>query len=132
MLSDMKEMMEDKTFLSSSKIVSIVDDEADITSLFHDALSSINRCRILEFSDPVDALEHFKLNIKNYVLVISDLRMPVINGMQLLKTAKDLNSHARTILMTALAINDNIIQDYIKNGIVNALLLKPKHLPHLV
>jgi YesN/AraC family two-component response regulator len=35
-----------------------------------------------------------------YSLVISDLRMPVINGIQLLKTAKDLNPQVRTVLMT--------------------------------
>jgi YesN/AraC family two-component response regulator len=45
-------------------------------------------------------VEHFKLNQSMYSLVISDLRMPVINGIQLLKTAKDLNPQVRTVLMT--------------------------------
>jgi YesN/AraC family two-component response regulator len=38
--------------------------------------------------------------------MISDLRMPVVNGVQLLKTVKDLNPLARTILVTAYDIDN--------------------------
>jgi response regulator RpfG family c-di-GMP phosphodiesterase len=51
--------------------------------------------------------------------------MPIINGMQLLKTVKDLNPFARTILMTAFATDDEVFQEYIKRKIINALLQKP-------
>jgi YesN/AraC family two-component response regulator len=39
------------------------------------------------------------MNRSFYALVISDLRMPVINGIQLLKTVKDLNPRVRTVLL---------------------------------
>jgi response regulator RpfG family c-di-GMP phosphodiesterase len=51
--------------------------------------------------------------------------MPVINGMELLKTVKDLNPFTRTILMTAFATDDNVFHECIKRKIINALLQKP-------
>ena len=64
--------------------------------------------------------------------MISDLRMPVINGVQLLKTVKDLNPLARTILMTAYDIEDNLIQEYTKKEIINSFLKKPIELNQLL
>jgi YesN/AraC family two-component response regulator len=46
--------------------------------------------------------------------MISDLRMPVINGVQLLKTVKDLNPSTRTILMTGYDIDNSLLQEYTK------------------
>jgi len=63
---------------------------------------------IFTFSDPIIALKHFKTNQRFYALVISDLRMPVVNGFQLLKTAKDLNPEVRTVLMTAFDVEDKL------------------------
>ena len=42
-----------------------------------------------------------QINKSNYAVMICDLRMPVINGSQLLQTVKDLNPLSRTILITA-------------------------------
>jgi CheY-like chemotaxis protein len=78
------------------------------------------------------ALEHVKINAKDYVLVISDLRMPVINGLQLLKTVKGLNPLVRTILTTAFQMEDNLFQVYTKKEIVNGYLQKPIELVQLL
>lgn len=82
---------------TNNKIVSIVDDEIDITELFHDALcNNIDGITVVTFNDPVIALEHFTGNKENYALVISDLRMPNLNGLELLKKIKKLNEKVRT------------------------------------
>lgn len=65
--------------MSLGKIVSIVDDEPDITALFHDAIMSINGITVFSFTDPILELEHFEKNKDDYVLVISDFRMPALN-----------------------------------------------------
>jgi hypothetical protein len=44
---------------------------------------------------------------------------------RLLKAVKDLNPLARTNLMTAYEIDDNLIQEYSKKGIINSFLKKP-------
>jgi len=65
---------------------SIVDGEIDITESFHDALcSSIKGITVATFNDPVIALEHFSDNKEDYPLLISDLRMPNLNALELLK-----------------------------------------------
>jgi DNA-binding NtrC family response regulator len=87
---------------------------------------------IFTFSDPIIALEHFKTNQRFYALVISDLRMPVVNGFQLLKTAKDLNPEVRTVLMTAFDVEDKLFQDYTKIEIINCIVQKPIALETLV
>jgi len=45
------------------------------------------------------AFEHFLKNKENCALVISDLKMPSLNGLELLKKVKTLNPKVRTILM---------------------------------
>jgi DNA-binding NtrC family response regulator len=112
--------------LSTNKLlVSIVDDELDITVLFSEVLKTIGGTSISTFTDPILALEHFTINKANYVLVISDLKMLGLNGMELLKKVKKLNPSVRTILMTAFEIDDKLLQQYLKCEIINAFLQKP-------
>lgn len=116
---------------SENKIVSIVDDELKTAQLFHTALSTIKGINVLYFTDPVKAIEHLKVNKRDYAVMISDLRMPVINGVQLLRTVKDLSPLARTILMTAYDIDDILLQEYSEKGIINCFLRKPIGLDQL-
>ena len=106
-------------------MVSIVDNDPDIILLFHEALKSISGITIFTFTDPILALEHFQVNEYAYVLVISDFKMPGLNGMEFLKKIKELNSFVRTILMTAFQIEDKVFREYIKKKIINAFLQKP-------
>jgi DNA-binding NtrC family response regulator len=112
-----------------NKIIGIVGHEIDNPQISDGTICSIEGVKVFRFPDPVNALEHFKINRKDYALIISDLRMPVINGMQLLKTVKDLNPSARTVLTTDFHYDSKLIQDYTKKQIINGLLQKPVQ-PH--
>jgi two-component system response regulator (stage 0 sporulation protein F) len=57
--------------------------------------------------------------------------MPELDGMELLKKIKDLNSSVRTILMTAFAFDDELFKEYAKSKIINAFLQKPIRLDDL-
>ncbi len=116
----------------SSKLVAIIDDELDITVLFRDAIRGIRGISIFTFTDPIMALEHFKINRKDYRLIVSDLRMPGINGIELLKRIKELNPLVRTVLMTAFEFNDKLFQQYAEKQIINGFLQKPILLKDLV
>jgi len=118
--------------VSLNKLVAIVDDEQDITALFHDALRSINGITIFAFTDPILALEHFQNNKDDYVLVISDFRMPGLNGSELLKKMKNMNKYVRTILMTAFEMDNSILSDYTKKQIINSFFQKPVRLSNLI
>lgn len=109
------------------KIVSIVDDEIDITVLFQDALCrNIKGISVVSFNDPTLAFEHYKDNKQNYALIISDMRMPSMNGLELLKKVKDLNPRVRTILISAFAFQDNPdFGNYLNKGIIDSFIEKP-------
>ena len=107
---------------SNKQIVSIVDDELDITELFRDAIcDSIDGISVVTFNDPVLALEHFTDNKKDYVLVISDLRMSSMNGLELLKKIKSSSPNVRTILMSVFDFEfDELYRTYSEAGFVDS------------
>ena len=111
----------------SNRIVGIVDDEIDITDLFTDALSqNMEGISIHGFNDPNIAFEHFEQNKEYYALIISDLRMPGMNGLELLKKVKTSNPNVRTILMSAFNLEDNkLYEKYMKERIIDSAFEKP-------
>jgi DNA-binding NtrC family response regulator len=112
---------------SSTKIVSIVDDELDITELFQDAVcGSIDGVSVVSFNDPVIALEHFRQNKERYALVISDFRMPNLTGLELLKKVKKFKSNVRTILVSAYEVEYNaVFQRHMQESIIDSFIEKP-------
>ena len=109
-----------------------MDDEQKTAQLFYSALNTLKGINVFEFTDPILALEHLKINKLHYAVMISDLRMPVINGVQLLKTVKDLNPSTRTILMTGYDIDKSLLQEYTKKEIIDCFLRKPIALGQLL
>jgi DNA-binding NtrC family response regulator len=81
---------------------------------------------IVSFNEPADALDHFEKNKDKYALVISDLRMPAMGGLQLLNKVKKLHPNVRTILISAYEFQNNpIFEKYLNDGIVNTFMEKP-------
>ena len=109
------------------RIVAVIDDDIDITKLFHDVLcENLIDASVYAFNDPISALEHFTENKENYALIISDLRMPGLNGLELLKKAKVSNPKVRTILMSAYNFDeDPTYQSYMKEGVIDTTIEKP-------
>ena len=97
----------------------------DITQLFHEVLSRIYGISIFTFNDSAKALEHFTDNKDEYVLVISELSMPGINGLELLNKMKKVNVLVRTILMSEYKVNDKLFHQYLKEKIIDKFIKKP-------
>jgi DNA-binding NtrC family response regulator len=95
----------------SPVFVAVIDDEADLAYLFKEALSQIDGVEVFAFTDPSLALEHFKANHTNCVVIISDYRMPTMTGMELLSKIKDVNPAATRIMMSAFEIQDELFQE---------------------
>lgn len=110
---------------SAPKLVAIVDDEVDVAHLFKQSLRDFQNVRIFAFTDSQMALEHFTINKDNYALIISDLRMPGLNGIELIKKVKSLNPFVRVVLMTAFEFDDEMFEDYTKKRLINGFLQKP-------
>ena len=113
--------------VANKKIVSVVDDDLNTTELFHIALSeNIDGISVVSFNDPIIALEHFTANKDAYVLVIADLRMPSLNGLELLKKVKSSNPKVRTILMSAYNFDEDLLfLKYMEEGIIDSSIDKP-------
>ena len=114
---------------NNKRIVGIVDDEIHIPKLFHEALlENIDGISVFSFVDPVMAFQHFTENHESYALVISDLRMPSLSKLELLKKVKTLNPKVRTILMSAYNFEeDELYQKYMKEkeAVINSTIEKP-------
>jgi response regulator RpfG family c-di-GMP phosphodiesterase len=95
---------------NKTRILSVVDDEIDIMPLFRDTLSQIEDVNVMGFTDSTLALEHFKLNHSNYSLILSDFRIPVMDGIQLLKQVKSINPKVKTLLISAFEVNDQLFE----------------------
>ena len=104
-----------------------MDDEIDSTDVFNNAMcGNIDGITVVTFNDPLIALEHFTDNKENYALVISDLRMPNLNGLELLKKVRNLNNKIRTMLIGECEIETDVVfQQYIQLGIINSYIGKP-------
>lgn len=111
----------------SKKIVSVVDDDIYIAKLFHEALrQNFDEIEVFSFTEPIMALKHFSENKENFVMVISDLKMAGLNGLELLKKVKSLNVNVRTILMSAYNFDeDRTFQQYLKENVINSTIEKP-------
>ena len=113
------------------RFIALVDDEQDILCLFKDALKPIKNMKIFTFTDSVLALEHFALNKSYYALVISDLRMHGMDGIELINKIKSINPYVRATLMTAFQLDDTMFKDYAQKQIINGFLQKPIRISEL-
>ena len=112
---------------SQKRFVSVVDDDLGTATFFHEALrQNIDEISVFSFTDPIEAFEHFTENKEKYVLVISDLRMPGLNGLELLKKVKTSNPKVRTILMSAYNFEEEeLFQQYMEEQVINSTIEKP-------
>jgi len=90
--------------LSNSNIL-VIDDNIDIANIVKTSLE-IDGFDVSMFNDPHLALEHFKKNLAKFSVVISDVRMPGINGPELVAIIKDLRPEIKVIFMTAFDMMD--------------------------
>src|SRR5918992_5909391 len=107
------------------KKIMVVDDDLEISNLFKLALQK-KGYDVFGFTDPVLALEHFKINYNTCDLVISDLRMPGMDGVQLLRNIKLLNPKTKALLMTAFDIRgDSELTNNQDNSVIDDFIQKP-------
>jgi DNA-binding NtrC family response regulator len=104
--------------------IMIVDDEIDIGTLMK---LSLQKCgfNVDSFTDPFLALEHFHLNSKDYTIVISDIRMPGINGFEFVRKIREVKPKIKVLLMTAFDINNTLFSEELLATKVNGFIQKP-------
>ena len=109
---------------NNDKSILIVDDEYDVANLIKQSLQMYGR-KVSVFTDPIVALEDFKVNCNTCGLVLSDIRMPGMNGYEFVKKAKEIDKQVKVVLMSAFEIGDKEFHNLLSDVKVDAFLQKP-------
>ena len=118
-----------RTISGKKRFIAVVDDEDDLVYLYKDALSQIEGFKVFAFTDPLLALEHFRTNHQHYAIVISDYRMPGLNGVQLFEKIKEINPQVSRMLISAFEIQDKLFSNC---DCVDKFLQKPIAMKDLI
>jgi len=108
----------------------VVDDEIELANLFRSFLEN-EGYNAISFVDPVLALEYFKQTSDKPSLIITDLRMPGVCGIDLAKSLRALDSNIKIFLMTAFDATDLEEQPIYIEAKIDKLLQKPIHFSEL-
>jgi DNA-binding NtrC family response regulator len=113
--------------------IMVVDDERDILSIVKRGLESKNRFQVETFIDAESALESLKDNSDEYYdLVLTDIRMPKINGFELYRRIKESNPHMKIVFITAFEINKDEFSKVIPSVDVIDFISKPVSMSTLI
>lgn len=114
----------------SAFAIMVVDDEEELAHLFKTFLER-SGYESISFTDPLLALELFSKNHKKYHLVITDLRMPRLNGIELANKVREYSKTVKILLITAFVVDDLLQSDNFKQAQIVGTLQKPFSLKDL-
>ena len=119
-----------------NKKIAIIDDEQDILDTLERFLLRSEKFEIETFSNPKNALESVKQG--KFDLVLLDIMMPQMNGLDFLEEVKTTNPNQKIIMMTAYSTVDKVIQanktgatDYVTKPFVSLRDVENKVLDNL-
>ena len=106
--------------------IMVIDDDFDIATLVKITLQKNGFEDVFVFTRPSFALEHFKINYKDYILVICDIRMPEMNGFEFARYISQIKPGIKVILMTAFDIKDDaFVAMNMKYNNISEVIQKP-------
>ena len=108
--------------MSKKYSILVIDDEVEILDMLSRFLNRNPNFSVQTFSNPVSALSSINNNTK-YDLVLLDIIMPQMNGLDVLEKLKDMNSDQKVIMMTAYSTLDKVLKSH-KIGATN-YVMKP-------
>ena len=79
--------------------IMLVDDEDMVRNVISEVLTDLSY-HVVSFASASEALEHYKKNVNEIDVVISDMRMPNMNGMQLYKKLIAINPKLLFIMLS--------------------------------
>ncbi len=99
----------------------IVDDEPDMLVLLSMIIKSRTPYEVITTSNPLEAMEWIKKG--GYDLVITDLKMPDVDGMEILRAIRSYDTDIPVIIITAYGTVESAIEAMSKNAF--DLITKP-------
>lgn len=108
-LQDADTIKKDSTERSNSAKILLIDDEPDVALTYKSFLAS-EGYQVEAFREPEKAVEHFiSSRPMHYDLVITDIRMPDMNGLRLYQCLKNIDPSVKVIFVTALDAANELV-----------------------
>ena len=110
----------------------IIDDEKDLLFVYKKALE-LQGLKVVTFDDSSVALSELKVRYKKYSMILVDIRMPKVNGYQLINEIKRIDPSIKTILMSAYDVSDLEVHANLNDGVkIDTIMHKPFSLIKLI
>jgi DNA-binding NtrC family response regulator len=119
-----------KGHANENKYILAVDDDPDIVTLIEQALRK-HGFKASAFTNPSMAIEHLTKNHNSCSLILSDIRMPGMNGYEFVTQVKKINPKVKIILMSAFEIRQKEFHNVLPDIKVDGFLQKPFHIQQL-
>ncbi|HEY7079663.1 MAG TPA: response regulator [Nitrososphaeraceae archaeon] len=111
------------------KKILVVNDESDICLTLANVLEG-ERFVVHTFDDPLLALENFRKD--SYDLLIIDIKMEKMNGLELYKEIKKIDNEVRVCFLTASKFNYKAFKDVLSDLKENQFIHIPIHNEELI
>ncbi len=110
--------------MSTRPSVMVVDDEEELANLYRMFLerSGFNS---VSFTDPLSALDHYRQNHEKYSVVITDWKMPKLDGIQFAKKIREYNTTVKILLITAFCTNESFKKEVYREAHISDVIEKP-------
>jgi signal transduction histidine kinase/ActR/RegA family two-component response regulator len=114
--------------IKGNESVLIIDDDKDITEMLKKGLTELGY-DVTIFTDGTEVLKKFNYIKENFEIVVTDLTMPKITGIQIAKKIKRNKPDIKVILITA--YSDEPLEEYMQSKILDEYLIKPVSAVHV-
>jgi two-component system response regulator ChvI len=110
---------------AEKKTVMVVDDDKDTLRISELGLEKAG-FQVHAFSDPTLALKHIEQgSCQVCEVLISDVRMPHMNGFQLVKKIRQFRPEMKVVIMTAFEISKEEFQSVFPSICIHSVIKKP-------
>jgi DNA-binding NtrC family response regulator len=94
--------------MSDKHLIMVVDDEPDLMVMVTRYLKAW-KFETEGYTDPVKALDAFQSNPSRYSMVLTDVRMPQISGIELARRILAIKPDAQVVIMTAYEVTKEML-----------------------
>jgi len=113
--------------------IMVVDDEKDILRIIKRDLEITNEFQVEIFSSGNEALKSFKNHEPDYYdIIITDIRMPRMNGFDLYRQIKETRPNTKIAFITAFEINKDEFTKVLPSIEVKDFIIKPIDMNDLI
>lgn len=110
--------------------VMVIDDEIELGEIYSRFLE-LSGFNCVYYTEPDEALNEFVRNFDSYSLIITDLKMPSIDGLEFTRRIRQYSKTIKVVLVTAFLTNENLEHAEIKESRIDTVIEKPFRLKDL-